>query len=70
MMARSIDTTGDQALRTLKRTVDGLTRHTHPGIVTDPEPITGSRSGATASVLAQLLAALDAAGIIDDQTTG
>ena len=63
----------DAMMRDIGRRIRENSRHGHPEYVrrsSTPSPITGSRSGDTVSVLTQLLAALDAAGLIDDTTTG
>ena len=70
MAGGTFDTTAEERLRTLSRTVTDQTRHTLSGMVTDPVEIIGSRSADTAEVLAQLLDALSTAHIIVDSTTG
>ena len=67
-MAKPMDRSGETRLRELARKVERMSLHTHPGMVSDPVTITGSRSDASA-ILEQLLDALDAAGIIIDDTT-
>jgi hypothetical protein len=67
-MAKPVPHDGAAALTELARGVRAIPFHTHPGIVNDPETITGSRSS-PAAILEQLLGALDAAGIIIDDTT-
>jgi hypothetical protein len=69
-MAKPIPTTLEGALGALSRKVDDLGRHTHPGLVGEPVEIVGDRSSDTVAILTQLLAALDAASIITDNTTG
>lgn len=67
-MARPIPQDGPTAMARLVQEVDRLKRHTHPGLVYDPVTIDGPRSD-PAAILEQLLGALDAAGIIIDDTT-
>lgn len=73
-MARPIPTTAEEHLQRLAQDVAMLRKQPSPSNVlhlpSTPTPITGSRSTNTVSVLTQLLAALDALGIIDDDTTG
>lgn len=71
-MAKPIPSDPDDVLRDLGNRVRALGRHSHPEHVrrsSTPPPIVGSRSGDTVAILTQLLAALDAAGMIDDTTT-
>jgi hypothetical protein len=72
-MAKPIPSDPDAIMRDLGRRIREQGRHTHPEFVrrlSTPPPIAGSVSADTVAVLTQLLAALDAAGIIDDTTTG
>jgi uncharacterized protein involved in exopolysaccharide biosynthesis len=68
-MARPIEQDALAAIRALAQDVQRQKGHMHPGMVTDPETITGSRAS-VGSILEQILTALDAAGIIIDETTG
>jgi hypothetical protein len=67
-MSKPVPTTFEGQLKELSRRVDDLGKHSHPGMVRQPVAITGLRSN-TASVLAQLLDALAADGLIVDETT-
>lgn len=66
-MAKPIATSGDAVLRGLALDVAKIKRTVRPPVAVE---ITGSRSAETAAVLAQILDALEANGIVDDQTTG
>lgn len=67
-MGKPVPHDATSALSELARGVRAIPFHTHPGVVNDPVTITGSRSS-PAAILEQLLGALDAAGIIIDDTT-
>lgn len=71
-MATPIPSDSQAMIRDLAQKVARLGNHKHPGtvVVTEPEEITGDRSSDTVDILRQVLAALDAAGIIVDNTTG
>lgn len=72
-MATPIPSDPDAVMRMVGERLRAAGRHKHPEYVrrsATPAPVTGSRSVDTVSVLTQVLAALDAAGMIDDQTTG
>lgn len=66
-MAKPVPRTFEERLKDLSRSVTQMQRHSHPGVVTQPAVIDGSVSDP--ATLAALLAALDAAGIIIDETT-
>lgn len=68
-MAKPVDQDPWAMLAALKRKVDRFSLHTHAGIVADPATISGSRSNPE-DILEQLLAALAADGLINDETTG
>lgn len=67
-MAKPIQTGIEGQLRDLSRKVDDLGKHSHPGMVRQPATITGSRAN-TASMVAQILDALAADGLIIDETS-
>lgn len=72
-MATPIPSDPEAVMRDVGMRLRAAGRHQHPEYVrrsATPPPITGSRSSNTVAVLTQLLAALDAMGIIDDDTTG
>ncbi|TXH10476.1 MAG: hypothetical protein E6R04_05225 [Spirochaetes bacterium] len=72
-MAKPIPSDPEAILRDLGDKVRAAGRHRHPEYVrrsATPQVIAGSRSADTVAILTELLAALDAAGIIDDTTTG
>lgn len=72
-MGTPIPADSEGVMRDIGRRLRAADRHHHPEYVrrsATPPPIVGSRSIDTVAILTQLLAALDAAGIIDDTTTG
>jgi hypothetical protein len=71
-MAVPIPSDPTAQIRHLAQRVDELSRHRHPGtpVIAEPAIIAGDRSSDTVAILTAVLAALDAASIIVDQTTG